>query len=66
LPHLSTFIIGLYAMESAAILVIFGTELMHGSDNIMKKYSIGLALPVSIMVFTICAWFAGGLFSGLA
>ena len=65
-PSLITLIIGVYAMESAAILALFGAELMGGDDKVMKKYSIGLALPVSVFVFTICAWFASGLFGSIA
>lgn len=65
-PSLITLIIGVYAMESAAILVMFGTDLMHGGDVVMKKHGIGVALPVAVLVFTACAWFAGGLFGGMA
>ncbi len=65
-PSLITLIIGIYAMESAAILMIFGTELMGGDDKVMKKYNAGIALIVSDFVFTVCAWFASGLFGGIA
>jgi len=65
-PSLITLIIGVYAMESAAILALFGAELMGGDDKVMKKYSIGLALPVSVFVFTVCAWFANELFGSIA
>jgi hypothetical protein len=65
-PSLITLIIGIYAMESAAILVVFGSELMHGDDSVMKRFSMGVALPVSIFVFTACAWLANGLFGGIA
>jgi len=65
-PSLITVIIAFYTMASAAILMLFGTELMYGDDNVMKKYSIGLALPIAIFVFTVCAWFANGLFGGMS
>lgn len=65
-PSLVTLIIGIYAIESAAILMVFGTELMNGDDKVMKKYNIGLALPISITVFTICAFVANGLFGGIS
>jgi len=65
-PSVITMIIGIYAMESAVILVLFGSELINGDDAVMKKYWIGLALPISILVFTVCAWVASGLFGGIA
>jgi len=65
-PSLVTAIIGVYVMESAAILVMFGTDLMNGDDKVMKKYGIGLALPVSIFVFTACELVANMLFGGIA
>jgi hypothetical protein len=65
-PTMITLIIGVYAMESAVILISFGSELMHGVDGIMRRYVIGVALPVSIVVFTICAWVANGMFGGIA
>jgi Flp pilus assembly protein TadB len=65
-PRLITLIIGIYTMESAAILVSFGSGLMHGEDKVMRKFSIGIALPCSIFVFTLCAWLANWLFGGIA
>jgi len=65
-PSLVTLIIGAYAVESAAILTIFGTDLMNGDDKVMKKRAVGITLVISTVVFTACAWFAGGLFGGLA
>ncbi len=65
-PSLITLIIGIYAMESAAILVMFGAELIHGNDKIMKRYSMGLALPIAIFVFTICGFIANSLFASIA
>lgn len=65
-PSLITLIIGIYAAESAVILVMFGADLMHGDDKVMKKYGIGLALPIAVLVFTICAWIASSLFGGIA
>jgi len=65
-PSLITLIIGIYAMESAAILVMFGTDLIHGKDKVMKRYSIGLALPIAIFVFTVCGFIANSLFASIA
>jgi hypothetical protein len=64
-PSLITLIIGAYAMESAAILVMFASDLMHGDDKVVKKFSVGMALPMSIFVFTLCAWVANALFAGI-
>jgi hypothetical protein len=65
-PTMITLIIGVYVMESAVILTSFGSELMHGKDSTMRAYGIGIALPVSVFVFTVCAWVAGSLFGGIA
>jgi hypothetical protein len=65
-PSLITLIIGIYAMESAAILVMFGSDLMNGDDPVMKRFGIGIALPIAIAVFTVCAWLANSLFGGIA
>ncbi len=65
-PAIVAAVIGVYVMESAAILVMFGTEIMHGNDRVMKRHRIGMALPVSILVFTICAWLAKGMLGGIA
>jgi len=64
-PSLVAAIIGAYVMESAAVLTLFGTDLMDGDDKVMKKYSLGLALPVSILIFTVCLAVANMLFGGL-
>jgi len=64
-PSLITIIIGAYALESAAILVMFSTDLMHGGDKVMKRYGLGIALPVAIFVFTVCALVANALFGGI-
>lgn len=65
-PSIITLIIGIYAMESAAILVMFGNDLMNGDDKVMKKQAVGIALPVAVFVFTVCAWLANGLFGGIS
>jgi hypothetical protein len=64
-PSFVTLVIGAYAMISAAILVFFGTELMSGDDSVLKRHSVGMALPLSVFVFTVCAWGANMLFAGL-
>jgi len=65
-PGFVTLVIGAYAIISAAILTAFGTELMNGDDKVLKKHSVGLALPIVAFVFTTCAWGAGLLFGGIS
>ncbi len=65
-PSIITMVIGIYIMESAVILMLFGSELINGDDIVMKKYYTGLALPLSIIVFTVCAWVTGNLFGSIA
>lgn len=65
-PQWVTFIVAVYSLESALILAAFATGLIHGNDSLMKKRSIGAAAPVSVFVFTLCAWLSSGIFSGMA
>ena len=65
-PQIVTFIIAVYVVESAIIMMAFATELIHGNDSVMKRYNIGIAAPVAIFVFTICAWLSSSIFSGMA
>jgi len=65
-PAAITLIIGIFVVESSAILSLFAAGLIHGDDWVMKRNSIGLAMSLSVFIFTGCAWLAAQLFTGLA
>ncbi|ODS40309.1 MAG: hypothetical protein A7315_08960 [Candidatus Altiarchaeales archaeon WOR_SM1_79] len=65
-PEIITIIIGIYVLETTLILISFSDDLVYGGDSIMKKYHLGLYLPIATIVFIISAWLAGMLIGGIA
>lgn len=65
-PEIITIIIGIYIIETTLILVSFSDDLVYGGDEVMKKYHLGISLPIATLVFIISAWLAGMLIGGIA
>jgi Flp pilus assembly protein TadB len=52
-PEIVKLIIGIYVLETTAILTVFSDELIHGSDKTIKKYHLGMYLPIAAFVFAV-------------
>ena len=46
-------ILGIYLVFIVIIIIFFTTGIEHGEDRIQLKYSIGIAIPVAVMIYTV-------------
>lgn len=64
-PEIVKLIIGVYVLETTAILTIFADDLTHGGDKIIKKYHLGIYLPTAALIFAFTVIAMGEIFSGV-
>jgi len=64
-PEIIKLIIGVYVLETTAVLSAFSDELIYGRDGVIKKYHLGMYLPISAVVFTSSVLIMQGVFMGV-
>ncbi|MFZ2455783.1 MAG: hypothetical protein WAX07_04850 [Candidatus Altiarchaeia archaeon] len=64
-PEIVKLIIGIYVLETTAILTLFADDLTHGGDKIIKKYHLGLYLPIAAMIFSVTTVVMAQIFGGM-
>jgi hypothetical protein len=51
-PQIFFLIIGIYLMLAVMVSIYFSVGIQHGGDGIEMKYSMGIALSMSVVIFT--------------
>lgn len=64
-PEIVKLIIGVYVLETTAILTAFADDLTHGGDKIIKKYHLGLYLPIAAIIFSVATLIMAQVFGGM-
>ena len=59
-PEIVKFIIGVYVLETTAILSVFSDDLVYGRDAVIKKYHLGMYLPIAATVFALTVYVVQG------
>jgi hypothetical protein len=52
-PEVVKLIIGVYVLETTAVLTYFSDELVYGRDMVVKKYHLGIYLPVAGLIYSL-------------
>ncbi len=52
-PEVIKLVIGIYVLETTAILAMFSDDLIYGRDAVIKKYHLGIYLPVAAIIFSL-------------
>ncbi len=64
-PEIVKLIIGVYVLETTFVLTIFSDDLTNGKDTIIKKYHLGMYLPIAALVFAVTAEVMNQVFGGM-
>ncbi|MBN2251931.1 MAG: type II secretion system F family protein [Candidatus Altiarchaeota archaeon] len=64
-PEIIKLIIGLYVLETTIILSIFADELVYGNDAVIRKYHLGIYLPLAAIIFTSTVFLVQGVLSSM-
>lgn len=52
-PEVMKLVIGIYVLETTAILSLFSDDLIYGKDTVIKKYHLGMYLPIAAAIFSV-------------
>jgi Flp pilus assembly protein TadB len=64
-PEIVKLIIGVYVLETTLVLVVFADDLTHGGDKIIKKYHLGMYLPIAALIFATASYVMSQVFGGM-
>jgi Flp pilus assembly protein TadB len=64
-PEIIKLIIGIYVLETTAILSVFSDDLIYGRDSVIKKYHLGMYLPIAAVIFSFTVLFMQEVFMGM-
>jgi hypothetical protein len=64
-PEIIKLIIGIYVLETTAVLSVFSDELIYGRDTVIKKYHLGMYLPIAAVIFSFTVLVMQEVFMGM-
>jgi hypothetical protein len=64
-PEVIKLVIGIYVLETTAILAMFSDDLIYGRDAVIKKYHLGIYLPVAAIIFSLTVVIMQLVFEGM-
>jgi hypothetical protein len=64
-PEVVKLVIGIYVLETTAILAVFSDDLIYGKDAVIKKYHLGIYLPVAAVIFSLTVVVMQVVFAGM-
>jgi Flp pilus assembly protein TadB len=64
-PEIIKLIIGIYVLETTAILSVFSDDLIYGKDTVIKRYHLGMYLPIAAMIFSFTVLIMQEVFMGM-
>lgn len=64
-PEIIKLIIGIYVLETTTVLSVFSDDLIYGRDKVIKKYHLGMYLPIAAVIFSFTVLFMQEVFIGM-